>query len=307
MKVQYQNSSVASVYNPHFLSFINKTIVLIDNLEQSIIMPEQEKRMHMNNPYRHDSTMTILLCIDGNVELSIGLKDYKMNKNEALLLGSGIICEVKEMNQDTKFCSMAFEEDIYFPAINNGISSVLRNKILKAPICPLPDGRMDECVNIYKTIKNRLSEPSQEVLLSEIVKGYIQALLYNLYSSYIIQDETQVAENHKLDRKENLFNRFIELVQRDYTKERNIKYYADQLCVTPRYLSQVSHKVSGHFASEHIDNMVITEAKHMILSRQYSILQVSQMLNFTSLSFFGRYFKKVTGYSPTKYQDLDKQ
>jgi AraC-like DNA-binding protein len=61
---------------------------------------------------------------------------------------------------------------------------------------------------------------------------------------------------------------------------------------------------SGHTASEHIDNFIITEAKQLIRSKQYTILQISEMLNFTCQSFFGRYFKKHTGFSPTAYQQL---
>ena len=305
MKKLYQNSTVASVSNRYFKTYLNESIVMIDNLTESIDLPEQEKRLHMSNPYRHDASMTILLCVEGTVDFSIGLSSYRMNANEALVVGSGILCEIKDMTFDTKFCSMTFDENFYFPVLNNSVSSVLRNRVSKEPICPLPDGRMDECVNIYKTIKNRLSGASQDVLLAEVVKGYIQAMLYNLYSSYILQEETSKKEEHKMDRKENLFNRFIELLQRDYMRERNIKYYAAQLCVTPRYLSQVVYKVSGHFASEHIDDMVIAEAKRLIMSRQHTIQQISEELHFTSLSFFGRYFKKITGYSPTQYQDLD--
>ena len=55
---------------------------MIDNLTESIDLPEQEKRLHMSNPYRHDASMTILLCVEGTVDFSIGLSSYRMNANE---------------------------------------------------------------------------------------------------------------------------------------------------------------------------------------------------------------------------------
>ena len=64
-----------------------------------------------------------------------------------------------------------------------------------------------------------------------------------------------------------------------------------KLCVTPRYLSRVINDVSGHFANDHIDLFVIAEAKQLLRNKKYTVLQQSEMLNFTSQSLFGRYFK----------------
>lgn len=305
MKKPYRNLTSESMSSHPSLASLSNSIILLDNLEKDIVMSDKEKDMRMNNPIKYISTMTILLCVDGTVDFGLGLQNYRMKKNDALLMKSGVICELQSMSDDAKFCSIVLNEEFYYPALNNLVSSVLQKSFVKNPICSLLDMHMEECVLTYKLIKNRLSEPSQSVLLVEIVKGYIQALLYNLYSGYIIQEEDRNMEENTFTRKQDLYNRFMELVQRDFIRERNIKYYANQLCITPRYLSQVVYKESGHYASEHIDNFVITEAKQLVRSHQYSILQISKMLNFTSLSFFGRYFKKFTGYSPTQYQHLE--
>ena len=96
----------------------------------------------------------------------------------------------------------------------------------------------------------------------------------------------------------------MEDVQKYYKHERNINFYADLLCITPKYLSKLIYKVSGYYAGDHIDHYVIAEAKQLVRSRNFSIMQISEMLNFTSQSYFGRYFKKATGYSPMQYQEL---
>jgi YesN/AraC family two-component response regulator len=87
--------------------------------------------------------------------------------------------------------------------------------------------------------------------------------------------------------------------------ERSIGFYADCLCITPKYLSQIVYKTSGRYAGEYIHEHVIIKAKILIKSHVYSIQQISEMLHFTSPSFFGRYFKKATGYTPLQYQDED--
>jgi AraC-like DNA-binding protein len=287
------------------LASLSNSIVVIDNLDGEVILPEKEKSRYVNNPFKHISTMTVLLCVEGAIDLSIGLQNYCMKKNDVIATMSGRIYEMKDMSHDVRFCSIILNEEFYYPISNHLVFSVLQKSFVKNPLCSLSDKEVEECVLIYKLIKNKLSEPSRDALLGEVIKGYIQALLFNLYSNYLLQEEGRHTEEHKITRKQDMFNRFMELVQRDFTRERNIKYYASQLCVTPRYLSQVVYKESGHYAGEHIDNFVITEAKQLVRSGQYSILQISKLLNFNSLSFFGRYFKKFTGYSPTQYQNLE--
>ncbi|MCS3310663.1 helix-turn-helix domain-containing protein [Bacteroides sp. BFG-637] len=93
-------------------------------------------------------------------------------------------------------------------------------------------------------------------------------------------------------------------MQKSYTKERSISYYADVLCITPKYLSQVIHNISGRFASDWIIDFVILEAKALLKSRKYTVQQVADMLNFANQSFFGKYFKNKVGCSPSEYQKL---
>ena len=93
----------------------------------------------------------------------------------------------------------------------------------------------------------------------------------------------------------------MQLLKEHYTTQRKIGFYADKLCMTPKYLSQVIHAVSGRHAGDWIRDYVILEAKALLKSRQYTIQQVSDMLNFPNQSFFGTYFKKTVGCSPLTY------
>ena len=91
-------------------------------------------------------------------------------------------------------------------------------------------------------------------------------------------------------------------MRQSYTKERSISYYADRLCVTPKYLSQIVRKVSGRFAGDWITDYVILEAKALLKSRKYTIQQIADRLNFANQSFFGKYFKEKVGCSTSEYQ-----
>jgi AraC-like DNA-binding protein len=97
-------------------------------------------------------------------------------------------------------------------------------------------------------------------------------------------------------------DRFLNLVQENFREQRDINFYADRMCLTPRYLSRLIKKNSGYFAGEWINNHVILEAKALLKSTNMTIQQISDELNFPSQSFFGKYFKRITGMSPKEYR-----
>ena len=113
----------------------------------------------------------------------------------------------------------------------------------------------------------------------------------------------EAQEARQSSRKKLIFDRFLEELRQHYATQRSVQFYADRLCLTPKYLSQVVHAVSGRHAGDWIRDYVILEAKALLKSGQYTIQQVSDMLNFANQSFFGVYFKKAVGCSPTVYKE----
>lgn len=85
---------------------------------------------------------------------------------------------------------------------------------------------------------------------------------------------------------EKLFEDFLELVQTHYREHRNMCFYAEKLCLTPKYLSQVIWEVSNRHAPEWIRDYVILEAKALLKNGQYTVQQVGDFLNFANASFF---------------------
>ena len=103
-------------------------------------------------------------------------------------------------------------------------------------------------------------------------------------------------------RKGEIYTQFVELVRQNYKQERTLNFYADQLCITPKYLSQVVMQVSGKGAVAFIEKHVITECKALLTSTTMTIQQIADAMNFPSQSVFGKYFKRVVGVSPKGYR-----
>ena len=99
-----------------------------------------------------------------------------------------------------------------------------------------------------------------------------------------------------------LTKQFLELVKENFRKERQLKFYADELCITPRYLSRVVKECSGSSAADWIERYVVLEARALLKSTSMNIQQISDTLNFPSQTFFGKYFKRRVGMSPKEYR-----
>ena len=94
---------------------------------------------------------------------------------------------------------------------------------------------------------------------------------------------------------------FIRLVQRHCKEHRDLGFYAEELCITPKYLSRIVPRVTGKKALGIIRENVISEARLLLGERDLDIQQISALLGFPSASYFSRYFHEATGMSPSKY------
>ena len=92
------------------------------------------------------------------------------------------------------------------------------------------------------------------------------------------------------------------LLGEHYKEQRAVGFYARELCITPKYLTTVIKRVSGRSASEWIDSYVILEAKTLLKYSDMSIQEIAYYLNFPNQSFFGSYFKRNAGLSPSRYK-----
>lgn len=101
-----------------------------------------------------------------------------------------------------------------------------------------------------------------------------------------------------------LSKQFLELVKENFRNERQLKFYADHMCITSRYLSRVVKECTGSSAADWIERYVVLEARALLKSTNMTIQQVSDELNFPSQTFFGKYFKRRVGMSPKQYRRL---
>ena len=180
------------------------------------------------------------------------------------------------------------------------VAMKMQQMLYENPVKHFSGEALKEIRMVYELMKKKIIE-NDNPFRKEILQGYVRALMYTILHK-LLETLQQVPEHIQNNRQHEIYMQFIREVQRNYQKERSVAYYADRLCITPKYLSQTVQKASGRLAGEWISEYVILEAKALIKSHCYTIQQISELLHFPNPSFFGRYFKKKVGCTPKAYQ-----
>jgi AraC-like DNA-binding protein len=160
----------------------------------------------------------------------------------------------------------------------------------------MPLGKDLEAVTSYYELLKRMVTHNLPNSL-EAARHLTLALFY-AYTG--LKHQKHIAST-KRERKDEIYDQFIELVREYYKSEREIGFYAEKMYITPKYLSSTTTSLSGMSASKIIDSYVVFQIKLELYMNTRSVKDISKSLNFQSQSFFGRYFKRVTGMSPREY------
>ena len=126
-----------------------------------------------------------------------------------------------------------------------------------------------------------------------------------LSSTGFCQEKHQSTERQQHTRQEEVFNRFLELVNKYAARERSITFYADRLFLTPRYLSTLVRQASGRTVMDWVNEAVMQEAKLMLRHTDKLVYQIADELNFPNASFFSKYFRRMAGMTPNDYRRKD--
>lgn len=144
--------------------------------------------------------------------------------------------------------------------------------------------------------KVRQDPPAPKKIIDTLMLAFVYDMQYCL-------SQTVNKTKHSYTSGETLFRRFVGLLDSTYPKPRSVAYYAGQLNVTPKYLSAVCKHNCGQRPSELIDRYVTKDIDYLMKHTQYSIKEIACELDFSNLSFFGKYVKKHFGMSPKSYRE----
>ena len=274
-------------------------LFLIDNFNEN---KDYKKKDVMSFPVQIKNTI-IIMCTAGSAELSINLKQHTLNAGQIAIVLCGDFFQWISKSEDMECAAIIINQNIM--SINFDIKQGMEAAmfIKENPVCTPAYRDFEAIISNYNNIKKVLFY-TDFLFKEEVAFNYLEILRwYALDRILRTNEKKEETEPKKSKRKEEIFKQFIAAVQENFTKERNVLFYADKLCVSPKYLSAVVHEVSGKHATNWINEYVILECKAMLKVEGDSVKNVCNRLNFPNQSFFAKYFKQHTGMTPREYKN----
>ena len=167
------------------------------------------------------------------------------------------------------------------------------------PSCVWSTGEEEEIIKYMSLLDNVLQSEENSFKLYE-QKLLLLALTYRICSIYnrkLVNDGREVG-----GRKNEVFIHLIQLIEKYYMQERGVEFYADKLCLSPKYLSAVSKSICGYTVQELVFKAIIRKSISLLKNTQKDIQEISNAFGFPNASYFGTFFKKQVGVSPQQYR-----
>lgn len=273
---------------PELVRF-NKDIVMINNFEDLSLFA---------HPVRLKAT-TVLFCLQGTISCSTNLRKFTITENHMLINFAGDIIYITKAENLVGYAIIISEEFLQHIQLDFRFRAQSYLSLRGNGPIPIPFEELSYLKPYYILLKKNMEEGN-----TEVIKGLTIALSYTItFLLHKYQQPGALEPERDEPRAEQLFNKFMKLLSTYHTQERSLQFYADKMCLTPKYVSGAIKSYSGKGALDWINEYVVLEAEMMLRYTEMSVQEIAYALNFPTQSAFGKYFKTQLGLSPKQYRN----
>lgn len=251
----------------------------------------------------------VFICKAGTLTLSIDDKVYHLERNSMIVYFANSTLHVVDKSADLHgFVLSAYLEALQ-PVLYNVTNFSAIFVLMQSPLQVITDEELDVIERytslLHIAMKKKAEQDDKRNLhtpMAEMATRQVNMICSSLVLE-ILQCYTCTAECYEpMSRKEDILKQFLTLLYKDYRKEHKINYYADRLFLTPRYFSMVIKEQSGKSPLSWITSALYIDARNMLQDTNYSIKEIADTLNFPTQSYFGKWFKNITGVNPLDFR-----
>ena len=269
--------------------YIEDDLLLLDQLAEAPF-PAELRRMNF---------ILIGFCTGGSVHYRVDTVEHDVTPGEVIIVSERHVVDHYKASPDLQGLCMMVSVPFFREIIKDVKDlSALFLFTRSHPVMRLPEREGEVFTRYFYTIRERIADTGN-YFRRELVRTLMLALFYDL--SNVIYSVRQSANKRK-SRADEIFAQYIKMVEEHYGHERRVGWYAEQLDITPKYLSESVKAVSKRTPNEWIDNYVTLEIRVQLKDSTKSIKQIAEELHFPNQSFLGKYFKEHVGMSPSEYR-----
>lgn len=245
-------------------------------------------------PYRVGG-LGLLLCRKGQFRFRLNNREFDASEGQTLFIPENAVFEILETSPAVEVNIFVYRIEPIRDIMGNLALSMYPYTELTAETCYVWHTDEEEELLKYIALLDDTLKHGKELFNSFEQKLLLIGLTYRLCGIY---SRKLVNRRDTVGHKDETFIRLIGLIEQNYRRERGVEFYADKLCLSPKYLSSLSKSVSGYTVQELVFKAIVREAISLLKNTQKTVLEISEELNFPNASYFGTFFRKQTGMSP---------
>lgn len=246
-------------------------------------------------PYMVDHVV-ISFCMAGYIKGYYNMQEVTVSKGDFTVLLPGQLVSCCEVSPDYRSMMVLMTVDYAMKLRRQGSLKVQLASINRFVI-PLSDDEVQVMHHCYDVMRYLISNNVKEKNEALNTIFYLMSQLLNNFENF----KNYTVE--KVSHQEHVFERFYNLLVKHYRESRKAIWYADKLCITPKYLSTIIKKTTSRSAVDWINDFVALKAKSLLIVRkQMTIAEIADYLGFEDQAIFSKFFKKQTGKTPTAYR-----
>ena len=251
--------------------------------------------------YKRDSYLPHIFCLKGSVSFILDGKPYRAYAGDSII-ASNEMQALQILPTDDFECRMMFIHNNYINEhrLTMPYAIVGHLSTMQQPIIPLMPVEMEQCLINIQTIRLRYSQP-YHTFYDEQLKRAFEMFVIDMYDIHARQGNIELKDAPQATI---LMRRFIALLQEGHClTERLPRYYADKLCITSGYLTEICASGTRHSPTYWIDYFTRQELLKLLADKSLSLSDIAFKMNFSSISYFSRYCKRVLGIVPSKLRE----
>ena len=252
-----------------------------------------------NEPLRFRN-LVLVFCESGELQLELNYTSYTLKQNGFLIITPLDILTFERSSADYVSTVLVLPSEVFSPVLKD--INLLNFKYIKhTPIVNL----QNEYLALYKQVLATLWHMKELVAAEEFDKiaslqiSSLAVVQQDYYNKYIAPKDSGF---EYIPRKKELFRSFIQNLLKSHSLSREVLFYANELGISSGYLNEICNDVSSHSAKDIIDSTVMARLKFELSYTSKSVQELADEYNFPSQSYFTRYYKRLTGMTPSEFR-----
>jgi AraC family transcriptional activator of pobA len=292
------NRKMQSIIQHKFSDLISDNFALELHVDNCVQIKNEDTKIYSSG---RSDYFVIALLVKGSVNIKLNLHNNNVIQNTLLILSPNTIKQIINMSSDAELYLVAFTSKFLLQTgiLKHEIDMIDFMFTSNDQTIVISKEHAEKLKNLVDTLKEKQFSKVDHIYGEDILKFSFRIFLYEIAA---IGKKYNISSNIKRNRKQDLVMQFGNLLTLHFKEERSVKYYAEALSITPKYLSEVIVEITGKSASELIDEKVMFEIKVMLTNPQYNINQIADVLNFSDSAFLRKFFKRHSNISISDFR-----